>query len=774
MGLERVLNRLESNENTFHTLSKQYGQDVGEYTKNEQKAKLDSISAFSQTLSEYLVEEKKEENERLEDEGKIAAIEGEIEKQEEEGDPGISTEEKIDYYAGVNLLKENKLAFDSAALETQKNGGSFQESEEVRNMSGWKLYGYTKQKAIMAGDNYKAWMEGEMANNNDIQISFGGRDFTPSNAQSLQEKSVAMGALRKHYLKERGLLGINHVLLADHFYDKAITSHGLIMADFQKQDAINRSFLNEEQAVREFRADKDFGVLVSSLAPLWDKNGNRYGYSGALSKAMEIVKDQMDIDEIDEETLNAIKAQTTTIDGKEVVVGKHWETRFKQLDEDLIKEQKENLDLQLDRQDNEGKEVEVDFHKWKKEMLKNGDEITDAHMEVWSEISYQATGDSAPSWITDFQTKEDRDDDDDIKRLKKLRKSKGYLVESDLAEVSEDVYDYMSGFVQKDKSIANAPGSYDTEAKNKIRAWGIKAVKMEEGQSDTVEFVEGYWNAYHDYQRRFRSYIRAGEPVGVAQKLALQDVQVNFNLEDDTPMVNSIYWTSNKPDVKPVAKSAKLIKDISNGISTINQYSTKQEVLTNLSETVIPGSEAYLIEGRKFKEGKVNNIDHYYERIAAPFKDLSAWDILDAQLKADGDKDGLGERPEVLNVLDDPILKDLKKKLNKSTTKNQIEQSKFDVHDIETFASGAFSSSIFNTDENLLTPGLGKSSVETKKKVVIPQKVDNKSRSEIRKELYPEGFAEAVRNDDDQLRSGKSRSQLRRELYPNWGNSPRE
>jgi len=59
MGLERVLSRLESNENTFHTLSRQYGQDALRLSEKEQKAKLDSISAFSSTLSEHLVREKK-------------------------------------------------------------------------------------------------------------------------------------------------------------------------------------------------------------------------------------------------------------------------------------------------------------------------------------------------------------------------------------------------------------------------------------------------------------------------------------------------------------------------------------------------------------------------------------------------------------------------------------------------------------------------------------------------------------------------------------------
>ena len=49
---------------------------------------------------------------------------------------------------------------------------------------------------------------------------------------------------------------------------------------------------------------------------------------------------------------------------------------------------------------------------------------------------------------------------------------------------------------------------------------------------------------------------------------------------------------------------------------------------------------------------------------------------------------------------------DLKKKLNKYTTSNQIEQARHDVSDMESYTSGLFAYSIFNTDENLLTPGL--------------------------------------------------------------------
>ena len=229
---------------------------------------------------------------------------------------------------------------------------------------------------------------------------------------------------------------------------------------------------------------------------------------------------------------------------------------------------------------------------------------------------------------------------------------------------------------------------------------------MTEGQNDTAEFVEGYWNAYRDYERLIAEYIRIGEPPNKAKDLALQDVEDNFNLDDDSPMVDSKYWTSNKPDAKRVSKSDQLIRDISTGISTVKKYSTKQEVLNGLSETVIPGSESYLEQGLKYKEGKIDNIPHYYRRLAESFKDLSSWDILDAQLKASGEKEGLGDRPEVEEVLDDPLLKKLKEKLNKLTTSNQIEQAKYDVDDLELSTSGLFAYSIFNTDENLLTPGL--------------------------------------------------------------------
>ena len=704
MSLANVLSRLEGNENRFINLSNQYGEDALRLSEKQSKDKLDSISTFSQTLSEELVRRKQEENEREEKEGEIDAIEEDMDKYEKDGDIGVPIEEKINYYDGVEELKENKTTFDTAALQVQENGGSFTESEQVRNMSGWRLYGYTKQKAIMAGDSYKDWMEGAMANNNELQLSFGGRDFTPSQAKSIEEKSFAMGALRRQYLEERGLLGVNRVLLADNFYDKAITSHSQIMANYEKEDAIERSFDIEEQAFREFKADNDFYSLISTLAPTWDKTGKKRNRRGALDKGIEIIKDLMDSGDIGEDELAAIRAQKITINGKETTVGKYWDTRFDLLEEELIKEGKANIQSDLDELEIKAKTIERDFRNWIKERIKNKEDITEAHLEKWAEIYETATGDIAPSFITDYKSKEDRDDEDDLNKLRVLRKRRGFLVESDLSDVSEFVYEKAKTWVVEDKPLSELPKKYGTEADRKIKAWTVKAVGLQEGERETVEYERGYWAATADYDQKVQDFIRDGETQKNAHKLALQEVEDEFDFDS---LLGSIGISASKYFNKTEVKRTKeRLRATANGIRFISKYETKEDKLTALSQTPIKETEKYLQQGKDFKSGKTKEFPEFYTRLAESFPKLSDWDILDAALKASGDKDGLGEKPDVLEVLDDPLLEELQRKLNKLTNKTQVEQAKHDVGDIQSYMAGTFSYSIFNSDQKLLTPGL--------------------------------------------------------------------
>ena len=373
MSLENVLSRLESNENRFINLSNQYGQEALRLAEKESKNRIDSISEFSNTLSEELVRRKKLENERLEKEGKIDAIEEEMDRYEKDGSTGVSIEEKNNYYAGVEQLKEIKTAFDSASLEVLDQGGSFTESKQVKEMSGFRLYGHVKQKAISAGENYKDWMEGQMLNNEDIEITYRGRTFTPNKAESLAEKSVAMKALRRKYLDERGLLGVNRILLGDHFYDKALSAHREIMSGYEEQEAIEDGFITEEQARKEFSADKDFVSYISTMASTKDKDGNLRHRRGALDLAFKMMKDEADIGRLSMTDLKKIEDQEIMINGKSVRIGDHWEGRFLKFREQLADENRTNWEADKAERKVKAEQLEEKGIQW---ILDNIDKAT--------------------------------------------------------------------------------------------------------------------------------------------------------------------------------------------------------------------------------------------------------------------------------------------------------------------------------------------------------------------------------------------------------------
>ena len=381
MALRNVLDSLAANESTFISLSNQYGQDALGLDEAEHKRKLEAVSHLSTKLSQHLIREKKEENKQLEKEGAIIAADEQWEKEEKEAGSSVSKEEREENEQGVEELKKNKLAFDTGALNILDKGGSFEESERVKNLSGWKLYGYTKQKAIMAGDSYQAWMEGEMSNNDQIKISYQGEEFTPAQATasgSLDQKRVAMTTLRRKYLDERGLLGVHKVLLADHFYPTALPAHSRIMANYQKQDAIQRSFKTTEEARREFVADWDFGSYISTVAPTTDDQNNLRHRRGALDEIFKLMKSEADIGRLTLPQLKEIENQTVIIDGKEYRVGTRWSGRFLKLRQDLAAAKRENWKAK--REDNKirAQEIEDKGIKW---ILQNIDTATPQDFE---------------------------------------------------------------------------------------------------------------------------------------------------------------------------------------------------------------------------------------------------------------------------------------------------------------------------------------------------------------------------------------------------------
>ena len=103
---------------------------------------------------------------------------------------------------------------------------------------------------------------------------------------------------------------------------------------------------------------------------------------------------------------------------------------------------------------------------------------------------------------------------------------------------------------------------------------------------------------------------------------------------------------------------------------------------------------------------------YYYTRLASSFPKLTAWDILDAQLKASGQKEGLGEKHPIDSTLEIPGLEDLRRKLGYKPNTTSNTQATIDVEDannqedkVDIGDTTAYIS-LWNSTSELMFPGI--------------------------------------------------------------------
>ena len=99
----------------------------------EQPNALQDLAAFSETLTESLIEVQKKKNEADMQRGMMQAM-----------TEGITPEEEAEFEAGEAALKEGKIVADKAAEEIQQETGDVFVADRVRSMSSWERYGYMK------------------------------------------------------------------------------------------------------------------------------------------------------------------------------------------------------------------------------------------------------------------------------------------------------------------------------------------------------------------------------------------------------------------------------------------------------------------------------------------------------------------------------------------------------------------------------------------------------------------------------------------------------
>ena len=341
--------------------------DLQERSKDKMKA----LSGFSESLQKKLVGDELERIKKAQEQGVLDAREKEIDDLDKTGDDGIPDEEKEEDITLEQQMKLSKSAFDSAALNIQTRGGKFEDAYNVQSLSGWRVFAERKETARLAGQEYAGWLEGEMAQNTELQLVDGdGKTFTPAGAETLDQKRIAMKALRQKFMKEQGLLGIKRTILSDTFYAPAITAHRALANKYEKLDAAEKGLEDYEPAKSHYHGDKYFLKFINSLAPI-QLEGKVLNRSGALDEAFKAIVSLADIDEFgatDYEELGEQDSGFRDKKGNIIKVKDKWKFRYQKLGEELEAQWKENASAAASKKETLGKEAEAKVFEEMEEM----------------------------------------------------------------------------------------------------------------------------------------------------------------------------------------------------------------------------------------------------------------------------------------------------------------------------------------------------------------------------------------------------------------------
>ena len=326
-----------------------------QYQDSSQDRLLKLASNFNTKLSEELVAKAEERKEKENIEALALADEYEMERMENEGISSITSEKKAEYEEGKKQLNEHKTQTQDAAREILDETGDYDLAKKIRGLGGDALFTFTARRSVVAGKNYKAWLEGEMLKNDELTVILNGKEFTPKKANTLQKKQVAMKELRKEYIKLNNLTGVSAEIKAEKggFFETAIVSQSELYQQYKNIDAVERSFKDKEDAKDTFRdanhsakEGSSFNDLYQAIRLTVDPKNPKKALTNeqALDETIKVITGQMDTGEFGQTDLDAmgeqlVKDPTT---GEMKPLKKVWPTRYLKLQEALDEAVTEN------------------------------------------------------------------------------------------------------------------------------------------------------------------------------------------------------------------------------------------------------------------------------------------------------------------------------------------------------------------------------------------------------------------------------------------------
>tara|TARA_R100001463_G_scaffold9038_2_gene27277 strand:+ start:3571 stop:5742 length:2172 start_codon:yes stop_codon:yes gene_type:complete len=723
MSLRNTLNNLTQSEQNNASRAQRFDQNAIAFERQRDIAKLDSIKGFSKSLDTFVQDKYKRDDAQIQQEQELKVAEEHLEAKEQTGNPNISDEDYLDYVQNRDTVLTNEKDLAKAANSALDEGSTFQEAKQIHNLSGAALYYYVRAKSKIAADGYDDWIAGEMKNNKTLKLEYNGQEFTPQTADTLTQKKIAMKALRREYMRQNDLGSVNPALLDDEsvgFYDKAIESHDKLYKEYEKDDAIETGIDDRLSAADEFKIDKSFESLFGKIKITAKESGEGFSYSDALDETFDVIKNSVLNGDLEIEDLEAIKNQKITVDGKETTVGR-WKTRWRELETELADEAKKIAEARLDKFIAAKKEIEAD---WKELEVSSEDAISDEDKAKFIKRWTSETGEeNPPTWMNDYLTEEDNDDTETLDfHLDTTAGGRGYLIEADLYGMSKAVKKKYKGNVKKSQDLL-AENALKKKADRTIHS-RLKTITTYSAEDANTVYDDAFNEAEADYENEYLAALSYTDSAQ-AHEIAIEAVKEKFAGKDGKVTEDDIrgpyFTTKTKIDKASIKQQVKENREVWRAIEkAAGDFEDTEDMMDFLKNTKLPHVDEHLKLARNYKKLGKKKVPDYFKRIARRYPDLQGWDIMDAQLKLDqrlkGEKEeGAGEQLLEVEILKDETLKDVNRKLTYKSNQFSIYQAGVDILDTKKYLDSTDEYSVFkstfNTDQNLIMPGINLSGV---------------------------------------------------------------
>ena len=591
---------------------------VNEANVRQNGKDLEALSAFSSTLTEHLVENKKKKNEEEMQRGMAMAYTEGVPQAEQDA---FDAEEQE-----LNNLNESTI---KAANKIEGKTGNVFLGEKVRSMSGWAAYGYAMGKAQQGGQDYAVFQAQAAANTSVVVTNDAGvqQEITLETAKTPAEFAAVQSQIRSEFLKQYS--GMNPALLNKYLFPSMREQEGKALLSFSKTrgEAIKSDRITAaNDTLYAGLSGPDAGAALTTY--IQETSADAGGLGNARKKAVEVIKQGIKNGSISAESLDGLlDSEITARDGSTQTVGKYWR-EFGNLKQELANEQVRDFEADQNTKKMDAKKYAQNLTREWSDNEERGEYLTEDQKDQLIKESMDEFG-YVDASLQNLRTQQDVGDENIQELLQNKMRNGQPITFADLRNASPELFRQYVGQIKK----GGGPNALSTVNQKRAEAEIKSVVTQKTGETDGMTDKSPKWNRMNNraqdyFQLRYQEAAQLSENPQEAYASAMKQT---------SDAIAAGQFTEEYDAALSQKHGAKVVE----GKRTIEQWSLDKEVpFGRLASTqVIPGTEDDIKALINYQENGLNKIPPIYEQLSSGIRGMSAFDLARAQYKAATGKD---------------------------------------------------------------------------------------------------------------------------------------